>query len=346
MAESVLRDGTELSDFGTPYIVAEINTSHNGDIETAQKMIDAAKKAGCSCVKFQSWSKESLYSKTYYDQNRVAGRIVEKFALSEAQLMDMASYSRERGISFSSTPYCRKEVDFLLEKCDAAFVKVASMELNNYPFLYYIARTGAPMVLATGMGSMDEVRKAVEIIKNAGNTNLCILHCISIYPPELCTIRLKNILGLRQEFPDCPVGFSDHSIGIEIPVAAVALGAALIEKHFTLDKTKIGMDNQMATEPDEMARLVQSCRNVQMALGGTERIVLEAELAQRQKMRRSIVAARNLKAGTVIREGDLDAKRPGTGLAPEHIKDLNGRTLNMDVEKDTLLPADAFFERT
>lgn len=341
MAESILNDGTELSDFGMPYIVAELNTSHNGDIETAKKMIDEAKKTGCSCVKFQSWSKESLYSKTYYDQNRVAGRIVGKFAMSEAQLMDMALYCRECGISFSSTPYCRKEVDFLVEKCDAAFVKVASMELNNYPFLDYIARTGAPMVLATGMGSMDEIKKAVETIKNAGNTSLCILHCISIYPPELGTIRLKNILGLRQAFPDCPIGFSDHSIGIEVPVAAVALGAALIEKHFTLDKTKIGMDNQMATEPEEMARLVQSCQNVQMALGGNERMVSEAELAQRQKMRRSIIAARDLKAGSVIQEGDLDAKRPGTGLSPENIKNLIGRTLKMDVEKDTLLPTDA-----
>ncbi|WP_084691645.1 N-acetylneuraminate synthase family protein [Desulfobacter vibrioformis] len=343
MAKSVLRDGTDLSDFGMPYIVAEINTSHNGDIETAKEMIGEAKKAGCSCVKFQSWSKESLYSKTYYDQNPVAGRIMEKFALSEAQLMEMAEYSRQCGISFSSTPYCRKEVDFLLEKCDAAFVKVASMELNNYPFLDYIARTGAPMVLATGMGSMDDVKKAVETIKNAGNTSLCILHCISIYPPELSTIRLKNILGLRQAFPDCPVGFSDHSIGIEVPVAAVALGAALIEKHFTLDKTKIGMDNQMATEPDEMSRLVQSCRNVQMALGGTERIVLEAELVQRQKMRRSIIASRDLQAGTVIREEDLDAKRPGTGLAPENIKDLIGKTLKVAVEKDTLLYSEALF---
>jgi N-acetylneuraminate synthase len=343
MAQSILKDGTELSDFGKPYIVAEVNTSHNGDIETAKKMIDEAKKAGCSCVKFQSWSKESLYSKTYYDQNPVAGRIVGKFALSEAQLMDMASYSRECGISFSSTPYCKKEVDFLVEKCDAAFVKVASMELNNPSFLDYIARTGVPMVLATGMGSLDEIKKAVETIKNAGNTSLCILHCISIYPPELSTIRLKNILGLRQAFPGSPIGFSDHSIGIEIPVAAVALGAALIEKHFTLDKTQIGMDNQMATEPDEMARLVQSCQNVQMALGGTERIVLEAELAQQQKMRRSIIAARDLKAGTVIREGDLNAKRPGTGLSPENIEGLIGRTLKMDVEKDTLLPTDALF---
>ena len=341
MAACILNDGYELSDFGKPYIVAEINTSHNGDIETAKKMIDEAQKAGCSCVKFQSWSKESLYSKTYYDKNPVAQRLVDKFAFSETQLMEVASYSKDCGISFSSTPYCKKEVDFLLEKCGAAFVKIASMELNNHPYLEYIAKTGAPIVMATGMGSMNEIKRAVEVIKNAGNDNLCILHCISIYPPELSSIRLKNILGLRQEFADCTIGFSDHSIGVEVAVAAVAMGATLIEKHFTLDKSKIGMDNQMATEPEEMAQLVQSCRNVQIALGGTERIVSKEELEQRIKMRRSIIATRDLKAGTILCKEDLDAKRPGTGFPPDQIKDLLGKTLVADVEKDTLIPESA-----
>lgn len=344
MANCILRDTTVIGDFLKPYIVAELNTSHYGSIETAKEMIDRAKEVGCSCVKFQSWSKESLYSKTYYDENPIAGRIVQKFAFSEAQLMEVAQYSREHGIAFSSTPYSPAEVDFLVEKCDAAYIKVASMDLNNYPFLEYIARCGVPIVLATGMGTMEEIRRAVATIEDAGNQNICLLHCISIYPPEISTIRLKNILGLRKEFPNYPVGLSDHSTGSEMATAAVALGAAMIEKHFTLDRTKIGMDNQMATEPEEMAQLVRNCQNVHTALGDTERIVLPAEMEQRKKMRRSVIATRDLSAGTMLTKADLSAKRPGTGLPPEKIYELIGKVLIRDVKADTLILDSDFSE--
>ena len=202
MAQIKLRDGTEIGDFKKPYVVAEVNTSHFGDIETAKEMVRKAKEAGCSGVKFQSWSKESLYSKTYYDENPIMGRIVDKFALTKEQLKEMAKFCKEIGISFSSTSYSKEEIDFLLEECDAPYVKVASMDCNNYPFLDYIARTGAPIFLSTGMCDMEEIRKAIETIEKAGNTNICILHCIAIYPPEISTIRLNNILGLREEFPN------------------------------------------------------------------------------------------------------------------------------------------------
>jgi N-acetylneuraminate synthase len=337
VANCILRDLTVIGDFLKPYIVAEVNTSHFGNIETAKEMIDRAKEVGCSCVKFQSWSKESLYSKTYYDENPIAKRIVQKFAFSEAQLMEVAQYSRERGIAFSSTPYSQAEVDFLVEKCDASYIKVASMDLVNYPFLEYIASCGVPIVLSTGMGAMEEIRRAVATIEDTGNHNICLLHCISIYPPEISTIRLNNILGLRKEFPNYPVGFSDHSIGTEMATAAVAMGAAMIEKHFTLDRTKIGMDNQMATEPEEMAQLVRNCQNVHTALGDTERIVLPAEMEQRKKMRRSVIATRDLPAGTVLTKADLSAKRPGTGFPPEKINELVGKVLIRDVKADTLI---------
>ena len=163
------------------------------------------------------------------------------------------------------------------------------------------------------------------------------MHCISIYPPETSTIRLKNIVGLSEEFPDYLIGYSDHSIGSEIPSAAIALGACVIEKHFTLDKSRIGMDNQMASEPDEMAQLVKNCKSVHLALGDTERIVLPAEQEMRLKMRRSIIASKDLKAGTKISENDLDAKRPGTGMPPEKINTLIGKTLNQDIEGNALI---------
>lgn len=337
MAKCVLRDSTVIGDFLKPYIVAEVNTSHNGSMETAKEMIDRAKEAGCSCVKFQSWSKESLYSGTYYDENPIAKRIIQKFSFSEAQLMEAAQYSRERGIAFSSTPYSQAEVDFLVEKCGVPYIKVASMDLVNYPFLEYIASRGVPIVLATGMGAMEEIRRAVAAIEGAGNHKICLLHCISIYPPEISTIRLNNILGLRKEFPNYPVGFSDHSTGTEMATAAVALGAAMIEKHLTLDRKKIGMDNQMATEPAELAQLVRNCQNVYTALGDAERIVFPAELEQRKKMRRSIIAARDLAAGTRLVKADLGAKRPGTGFPPEKMSELVGKVLIRDVKADTLI---------
>jgi N-acetylneuraminate synthase len=225
----------------------------------------------------------------------------------------------------------------LVDECQVPFIKVASMELNNYMFLDYIARTGVPIILSTGMGEMDEIRKAVKTIENAGNRRLCILHCISIYPPEISTIRLKNILGLQNEFPSYPVGFSDHSIGIEMVIAAVALGATVIEKHFTLDKSKIGMDNQIACEPGEMTQLVQNCHKVFTALGDPVRIVLPAEMQQRAKLRRSVIAARDLKAGAVLTLADFDVKRPGSGFPPEKVSELVGKRTARDIQADCLI---------
>jgi len=337
MGKLKLHNSTILGDYDKPYIVAEVNTSHFGNLGTAKKMITQAKESGCDCVKFQSWSKDTLYSKTYYDANPIAKRFVKGFSFSESELKEAAEYSQNCGISFASTPYSRVEVDFLIEQCNVPYIKVASMDLNNYPFLDYIAKTGAPIVLSTGMGELDEIKNAINVIEKAGNKNICLLHCISIYPAETATIRLNNILGLREEFPDYPIGFSDHSLGIEIPSAAVALGACMIEKHFTLDKAKIGMDNQIALEPDEMSQLVTHCHNVQKALGSTERIVLQAEMEQRNLMRRSIVSTKDLKAGKKLIKSDLDVKRPGTGIPPNKLNDLIGRTLIRNVERDTLV---------
>jgi sialic acid synthase SpsE len=337
MSLFTLRNSTEIGENKPPYIVAEINTSHNGDIEVAKKMIEAAKNAGCNCVKFQSWSVGSINSKSYYNENPIAKRFFTKFSLSEDELIEIAHFSKDCGIDFSSTPYSKQEVDFLLNQCEAPYIKVASMDLNNIPYLEYIAKTGAPIMLSTGMGEMDEIRTAVKTIEDAGNTNLCLYHCISIYPPEISTIRLKNIIGLSEEFPNYPIGFSDHSLGIEMAPAAIALGASFIEKHFTLNKSKIGMDNQMAVEPDEMAQLVRNCHNVHSALGGKERIVLDAEREQQAQMRRSVIASKDLKAGTKLTWNDLDVKRPGNGIPPTKLKNLIGKNIVCDIEKDTII---------
>lgn len=322
---------------GEPYFIAELNSSHNGDIETAKKMCLAAKDAGCDAVKFQSWSAESLYSKSYYDKNPISKRIVQKFAIKPSDLKDLAEYCKSINIDFSSTPYSNLEVDFLANELNAPFIKIASMEINNYDFLRYIAAKNLPMILSTGMAEKSEVEKAVEVIENTGNKQLILLHCISIYPAPFETINLRNILWLKEAFKGYPVGFSDHTLGTCVACGAIALGACVVEKHFTLDKSKMGMDNNMAIEPDEMAQLVKDCKSVFKALGTKERIILDAEYKQRENMRRSVIATRNLATGTRLKREDLGLKRPGSGISAADIESLVGRELKRDIEADCLI---------
>ena len=337
MAECVLRDGTVISDYGRPYIVSEVNSSHNGSMEQAKQMIDASAEIGCDCVKFQSWSADSLYSKTYYDGNPIARRFAERFSLRPGQLKELADYCRKKGISFSSTPYSEEEVDFLVEECDAPYIKIASMELNNPKFLRYIGEKRVPVILSTGMSTYDEVGEAVKVLHDSGAEQMAILHCVSVYPTTLTNINLNNIAGLRERFRMHPVGFSDHTKGDAAAIAAVALGACVIEKHLTLDQSRVGMDNGMATEPPEFTELVSRCRDIPAALGSKERVLSQQELDQRRNMRRSIVSAREIKAGEVIRETDLCAKRPGTGIAPTAIDCVVGRRAKADIPADTIV---------
>lgn len=341
MAAIQLCTGQKIGDYKKPYFVAEMNSSHNGNIETAKKMIDAASEAGCDAVKFQSWSADSLYSKTYYSKNPIAKRMVGKFALSEDALTIIADYCREKHIGFSSTPYSNEEVD-LLVKLQAPYIKVASMDLNNLLFLRYIGEKGLPIVLSTGMGTLDEIHKAVDVIEKTGNSQICILHCVSIYPVDSNNVNLNNIRMLRQEFQDYPIGYSDHTIGSEIACAAVAFGAAIIEKHFTLDNSKIGWDNQMAMEPGKMKKLIQNCLSVYEGLGSFGRVVSKEELEQRRKMRRSIVAKCDLEEGHIIRIDDLDSKRPGDGISPEQYEDIIGKRTICTIKKDEMFNGGMF----
>jgi len=332
-----LNNGVVIENYGKPYFIAELNTSHFGKVETAKEMILAAKAAGCDCAKFQSWSADTLYSNTYYRQNPVAKRFVDKFSFSAAQQKELADFAREQGIAFASTPYSAGEVDFLLQECGVPFIKIASMEINNYPYLEYIARTGSAIILSTGMADQEEITRAVDCIRNAGNDNLCVLHCVSIYPAAPSTINLNNIHTLRRLYSGLPIGYSDHTLGLETPLAAVALGAPIIEKHFTLDAKKIGMDNQMAMEPDSFRAMIDACRLAWESLGSPERQVSAEELAQRRNMRRSIVSKRPIAAGSVIALEDLDFKRPGDGFEPAQTALVVGRRAAQDITADEVI---------
>lgn len=337
-----------LSNHSIPYIIAEIGANHNGEIDLAKKMIDIAKKAGADAVKFQSWTPESLIAKEEYDRNQSYDdddggkkhfgslkQMVEKYYLREEQHFELKEYCDSIGIDFCSTPFSNEEAD-LLEKLDVPFYKIASMDVNNINLLSYVARKKRPIILSTGMSSLAEIETAVKTIENEGNSEIVILHCISIYPPDYKDIHLNNITMLQKAFP-YPIGFSDHTVGVSIPLAAVTLGACLIEKHFTLDKNMPGWDHAVSADPEELEVIVRESKNISEALGGYSRIVSKAEEDKKLKFRRSLVSSNSLLKGHTIKEDDLKSKRPGTGIAPDEMKYVIGRKVNRDIAEDELI---------
>lgn len=337
MADCILKNGKRIGDYKKPYFVAEMNSSHNGNVATAKRMIDEAARIGCDAVKFQSWTAKTLYSKNYYDENPIARRMVSRFALDKDQLKELSVYCKEKKIDFSSTPYSKDELDFLVDECGASFVKIASMDINNLKFLRQVAEKGIAIVLSTGMATMDEIKSAVDTIKSAGNSNICVLHCVSVYPVEEKNVNLNNMMAIRNELGTLPVGYSDHTVGEVASICAVANGAALIEKHFTLDNKKIGWDNQMACEPDDFEKMIRLCNIAYGTMGNTNRVLSKEEMEQLKKMRRSIVATRYIPKGTVLTEEMLDAKRPFSGIAPNNIDNLIGRKIKRNIDEDEII---------
>ena len=326
-----------------PYIIADIGANHNGDIELAKKMINELKNCGCDAVKFQSWTKDSLFAKGFYKEKSkfvdekfgTLEEMVEKFSISKKDHITLKKYCDKKNITFCSSSFSFEEVD-MLDELDVPFFKVASMDLNNLRFLEYIANKGKPIILSTGMGTLYEIDKAINTIFQTGNNKVIILHCVSIYPPKDDILNLKNMLMLNESF-GLPVGFSDHTIGTSIPLAAIALGAKIIEKHFTLDKTLPGWDHAVSADPGEMKTIIEEGKRIVKALGKYPRVVSEAEIEQRKSFRRSIVTKRNLKKGEIIREKDVDFKRPGTGIRPDESKYIVGRKVNKNIDEDKLI---------
>jgi N-acetylneuraminate synthase len=338
----LLNNNREINHECVPYFIAEVNTSHFGDIEKAKKLIDAVKKAGADCVKFQSWSTESLYSNDFYKENPMAKRFVKKFSLNENEQEILAEYCESLNIDFASTPYSIDEANFLINKCKVPFIKVASMDINNYPYLRYLAKTESAIIISSGMANFDEISKAIKLLESEGAKNIILLHCISIYPaaPEL--INLNHIRFLKDSFPNIAIGYSDHTLGIEVGIASVAMGACVIEKHFTLDSTVIGMDNQMAMEEKELTQMINCIKNTFHALGTKNKIVSQEELDQSKKMRRSLVAAKEMKIGDVLTEDCLEAKRPGTGICVSEWDTYLNKKITKAISKDSLLTKEHF----
>lgn len=345
--KKIIINNKEIFNYSTPYIIAEIGANHNGDMDLAKEMILSAKNSGVDCVKFQSWTPTSLIAKEEYDRNQKYDdsakkhfgslkEMVEKYYLRDEQHFELKEYCDNLGVDFCSTPFSYAEVD-LLDKCEVPFYKIASMDLNNYQLLNYVAERKKPIILSTGMATLAEIDNAVNLLLKKGNEDIALLHCISIYPPKNEDINLRNITMLQQTFGEIPIGFSDHSIGFSIPLASIALGACIIEKHFTTDKSLPGWDHEISADPMEMKIICEESKNISESLGFLKRLVSSDEQAKKEKFRRSLVSTKKLKAGHVLTNEDLTSKRPGTGISPDHIDQIIGRNIKNDISDDTVI---------
>lgn len=326
------------------YIIAEAGDNHNGDFNTALKLVDVAKRAGADCVKFQTFVTEEIISK-YAEmaeyQKKNTGKeesqfeMVKRLELSFDEFRKIKEYCDRVGIQFLSTPFDLKSVDFLNE-LGVPFFKIPSGEITNYPYLIKIAHTGKPVVMSTGMCEPDEMLAAINVLEKNGSGEITLLHCNTEYPTPLKDVNLYAMRTMKKMFGK-KVGYSDHTKGIEVPVAAVALGACVIEKHFTLDKNMPGPDHKASLEPDELGRMVKNIRNIEIALGDGVKRVSESERKNIAIARKSIVARRNIQEGEILTEENLAVKRPGTGINPMQWMEVLGTRAVRDFKEDELI---------
>jgi N-acetylneuraminate synthase/N,N'-diacetyllegionaminate synthase len=340
MTAALTIDGRRIGGGEPVYVIAEAGVNHDGDVGRALALVDAAADAGADAVKFQTFDPAALASgdAPLADYQRDAGEsgsqraMLERLALAEADFERLAARARERGIAFLSTPFDEGSAG-VLERIGVPAFKVGSGELTNLPLLRSLAARGRPLLLSTGMATLEEVGAAVDAIRGAGDPALALLHCVSSYPAPLDQANLRAIATLREAF-GVPVGYSDHCMELEASVAAVALGAVLVERHLTLDRGAPGPDHAMSSEPAELAELVRRIRRVESALGDGVKAPQPAEAGTRDVARRSLVATRDLSAGERVGAGDVAIKRPGGGLAPDDLGRVVGAILAAAVRRD------------
>lgn len=325
-------------------IIAEIGVNHNGDVALARKMIEIAKTSGVDVVKFQTFKPElvmSCYAPKAQYQLENTGKtesqldMVRKLQLSFEEFNDIANYCKQIGIQFASTPFDLESIHFL-DTLEMPFWKIPSGEITNLPYLLEIGKTKKPVVLSTGMCSLDEIETAINILKKSGTTEITLLHCNTAYPTPYEDVNLNAMQTLKDAF-NLPIGYSDHTPGIEVPIAAVAKGAVVIEKHFTLDKNMEGPDHKASLEPDELKQMVTAIRNIENALGSAEKEPTESEIVNRDIARKSIVAKCDIKAGEIFTEENITVKRPGNGISPMKWFDVLGQKAVRDFIADELI---------
>lgn len=325
-------------------IIAEAGVNHNGNIIIAKKMIDFAKEAGVDYIKFQTFIPENLVSKyakkaeyqkitTASDESQL--QMLRKLMLSKNEFIELSDYCKATSIGFISTPFDLESVDFL-NSFNMDFWKVPSGEITNLPYLVEIAKTGKPIILSTGMSDLDEIDAALNVLHSNGAGKITLLHCNTQYPTPMEDVNLNAMLTLKDRY-NYDVGYSDHTLGIEVPIAAVGLGATVIEKHFTLSSNMKGPDHKASLEPKEFKSMVSAIRNIEKALGTGNKVASPSETENKDITRKSIVASRMIKKGEVFSKDNITTKRPGSGISPMRWYNVIGAVAKRDFQEDELI---------
>lgn len=328
-------------------IIAEAGVNHNGSIELAKLLIDEAVESGVDYIKFQTFKSENLVTRTAkqadYQKKNIGDsdysqyHMLKELELSEEQHFELIEYCNKKGIKFFSTAFDMDSIDFLTS-LNLGLWKIPSGELTNYPYVKKIASFGEPVILSTGMSSTEEISDTVNLLVSCGlpKEKITILHCNTEYPTPMCDVNLLAMNSIKKRF-QTEIGYSDHTVGIEVPIAAVALGAKVIEKHFTLDRNLPGPDHKASLEPSELKAMVSAIRNIEQALGSEEKKVSSSEMKNKAVARKSIVAAKAIKAGEMFSEENLTVKRPGIGISPMKWESVIGQVAIRDFEQDELI---------
>jgi len=332
---------------GQTLIIAEAGVNHNGSLETAREMVQVAAEAGADMVKFQTFKAEKLVTRTAAKaeyQQATTGTDQSQYEMIKALELDVAShnvliqYCRDNGIRFLSTAFDHDSIDLLAELGQDTW-KIPSGEITNLPYLRKIGGLRQEVILSTGMADLGEIEDALQVLEQAGTPweNMTVLHCNTEYPTPMQDVNLRAMLTIKAAFPGIKVGYSDHTLGIEIPIAAVALGATVIEKHFTLDRNMEGPDHRASLEPDELKEMVRAIRNVEIALGDGVKRPSPSEAKNKPVARKSIVASKDIRKGERLTEDNLTVKRPGTGNSPMRWDEVVGQTAHKDFMMDDLI---------
>jgi N,N'-diacetyllegionaminate synthase len=328
-------------------VIAEAGVNHNGNIDLACELVSAAAACGADYVKFQTFSANRLVSKGAAKaeyQLRTTNKkesqyeMLKRLQLSYEDHETILEHCKNEGVGFLSTPFDEQSAEFLVS-LNIDKLKVPSGEITNIPFLEHIAGLGIPVILSTGMSDLNEVRTAVEGLEAGGCRKITLLHCISNYPADPKEANLRAMLTMKSAF-GYPVGYSDHTPGIAVSLAAVALGASVIEKHLTLDRSLPGPDHSASLEPDELAQLVNGIRIIESALGNGEKVPAPSELANREVIRKSLVVTQDIAAGSIIDQNNLSIMRPGSGIAPRRMTEFLGRRVARKISAGTILAED------
>ena len=340
-----------------PYLIAEMGVNFYDTakqmnitpLEAAKLYIDKAAEAGIDCAKFQSYKANTIVSKNspaYWDTTKEATKtqyeLFQKFdSFGEKEYRELCEYTHSKGMDFTSTPFDYASADYLYDMVD--FYKISSSDLSNIPFIKHIGKKGKPVYMSVGASYLSEVDEAVRALKEVGCKDIVIFHCVLSYPTDPKNANLRIIETLKKDFPDVRVGFSDHVAPDETMMTlatAYLLGAEVIEKHFTLDKTLPGNDHYHAGDPSDFKKAIENFKWIDNVLGSPEKTVLDCELVPRREARRSLVLTRDMKEGEVIKESDLMPKRPGTGISPKFADIVIGRSVKEDLKEDTILTWD------